>query len=357
MASSSRKEQTGCTKIRAARLSAQQFEVLIQFMQQYPHFAVGRAAGGSCSKEQHDTLWRALSTQLNETEGPMKSVSKWQKCWVDLKSNARSRAAKARAMPLDSPVPPGSVLTQWDERVLKLLNKIASDVTTLVQSPLQLLEVGVSDKVTSLDNGTGLRTLKGNKPRKIAPKQIVPIENGFHAAENGSVTVESMNSLSFDGSEDIHQAEDDVEELIADVKSEVEEEWLEEERTEYEEDCLMESMNSRNDSQSTIPNYSPYHRTKADLREEQFCPSTSQDNAKRRKFEDPLAFTNFEDSMERLSKKLCGTLDRMATAAEEANEIQMGMVNAMNRLASSFEQFLPIAARVISKSSDLSGSS
>lgn len=65
--------------MRAARLSAQQFEVLIEFMQQHPHFAVGRAAGGSYTKEEHDQLWRSLSSMLNETEGPVKSVTKWQK--------------------------------------------------------------------------------------------------------------------------------------------------------------------------------------------------------------------------------------------------------------------------------------
>ena len=48
-------------------------------------------------------------------------------CWVDLKSNARSRAAKFRAMSLDGPMPTGSMFTQWDERVLQLLNDISAN--------------------------------------------------------------------------------------------------------------------------------------------------------------------------------------------------------------------------------------
>lgn len=92
--------------------------------------------------------------------------------------------------------------------------------------------------------------------------------------------------------------------------------------------------------------------------------------------------SNVEDSLERFSKvsvsyhsghnysvfffsncfffllqKICGTLDRMAAAAEEANSIQHGMVNAMNRLASSFEQLLPIVAKVLSNNLKPPGSS
>lgn len=74
---------SGGSKIRAARLSAQQFEVLIEFMQEHPHFAVGRASGGSYSKEEHDVLWKTLSSSLNETEGPIKSVTKWQKVYLN----------------------------------------------------------------------------------------------------------------------------------------------------------------------------------------------------------------------------------------------------------------------------------
>lgn len=71
-------------KIRAARLSAAQFDVLIQYMREHPHFAVGRSTASSgCywsySKEEHDRLWRTLTSMLNETEGPVKSVTKWQK--------------------------------------------------------------------------------------------------------------------------------------------------------------------------------------------------------------------------------------------------------------------------------------
>ncbi len=49
-------------------------------------------------------------------------------------------------------------------------------------------------------------------------------------------------------------------------------------------------------------------------------------------------------------QKICGTLDRIATAAEEANTLQQGMVNAMNRLATTFEELLPAVAKVLSKS-------
>lgn len=56
-------------------------------------------------------------------------------------------------------------------------------------------------------------------------------------------------------------------------------------------------------------------------------------------------------------QKLCGTLDRMAAAAEEANAIQQGMVGAMNRLASSFEQILPVVAKVLSNNLSSAGPS
>lgn len=56
-------------------------------------------------------------------------------------------------------------------------------------------------------------------------------------------------------------------------------------------------------------------------------------------------------------QKLCGALDRMAAAAEEANAIQHGMVSAMNRLASSFEQLLPTVAKALSNNASPDGPS
>lgn len=47
----------------------------------------------------------------------------------------------------------------------------------------------------------------------------------------------------------------------------------------------------------------------------------------------------------------------MAAAAEEANAIQHGMVSAMNRLASSFEQLLPTVAKALSNNASPGGPS
>ena len=57
-----------------------------------------------------------------------------------------------------------------------------------------------------------------------------------------------------------------------------------------------------------------------------------------------------------LLQKICGALERMATAAEEANAIQRGMVTAMSRIASSFEQLLPVVAKILANNSDSGGS-
>lgn len=354
MASSDVKETAGGSKIRAARLSAQQFEVLIEFMQEHPHFAVGRASGGSYSKEEHDILWKTLSLSLNQTEGPIKSVTKWQKCWVDLKSNARSRAAKFRAMSLDGPMPTGSMFTQWDERVLQLLNDISANgnkyVPVVAQSPLQLLEVGFSEKLT---NGSiRVHTTKSTKT-KFHP--LAPKPNGYHITENGTETMESTSSHDFNLIENLREAEEDMEELIAEVKSEGDDEWMDQNSERCGEAYPPGSISLRSDPVSpTISYMNPHILTSPDGHEEDFPTGGRPKKRKRDAFSAPF---NVEDSLEKFSKKICGTLDRMAAAAEEANSIQHGMVTAMNRLASSFEQLLPIVTKVLSDNLKSGGSS
>lgn len=320
-------------KMRAARLSGQQFEVLIEFMQQHPHFAVGRASGGSYTKEEHDQLWKTLAAILNETQGPVKPVSKWQKCWVDLKSNARSRANKWRAKFSDSPPEPsGAVFTPWDERVLRLLNSISLGNND--SSPLQLVEVGFSDKVVPSPKAQRLNNLS------ILSKDV------YHSHNNRSRYDPDAGPHDFNLMETLNKAD---RACTAEVKSE-EEEWLEEENGICEEEYSLDSMSARNDLDSQAMRYLPTHYASPSINETEELPGGGHSvRSNKRKLEDHNSTMNVEDSLERLSKKICGTLDRIATAAEEANTLQQQMVNAMNRLATTFEGLLPVVTEVLSK--------
>ncbi|KAK3912325.1 Phosphopentomutase [Frankliniella fusca] len=329
-------------KMRAARLSGQQFEVLIEFMQEHPHFAVGRASGGPYTKEEHDQLWKSLAAILNETQGPVKPVSKWQKCWVDLKSNARSRANKWRAkFSGDPPELPGTVFTPWDERVLRVLNGISCINGNNDSSPLQLVEVGFSEKVGHVKTNGASSNSQKQSTRSALPTSV------YECHDDGTQYDSSSGSQHYNDTDPLHKTNN--KDCNVEVKSE-EEEWQEVENRICDEDYSLDSMTARDELDSRAMRYLPTHYALPNADKSGDLPDGSNSvKSNKRKLEDHNFSMAVENSLERLSKKICGTLDRIATAAEEANTLQQGMVNAMNRLATTFEELLPAVAKVLSK--------
>ncbi|CAH1977415.1 unnamed protein product [Acanthoscelides obtectus] len=78
-------------------ISAEQRDIMIDFMEEHPGFGRGKALAAE-DKKLRNTLWDELTDQLNTCgEGPTKTVGKWQRTWMDMKVHAKRKAAALRA--------------------------------------------------------------------------------------------------------------------------------------------------------------------------------------------------------------------------------------------------------------------
>ncbi|KAG8224952.1 hypothetical protein J437_LFUL005660 [Ladona fulva] len=73
-----------------------QLEVMVKFMEDHPDFANGKL-GGPSGRATTIRMWEDLACHLNaDGSGPSKTPHKWQKTWIDWKSNTKKKFVKAR---------------------------------------------------------------------------------------------------------------------------------------------------------------------------------------------------------------------------------------------------------------------
>lgn len=77
------------------QLSAQQKEILINFMEAHPYLA---KASGSLTKARKQKLWGVLAELLNEAGPAVKTVAGWRSYWRHFTSRVRSEAADAAVL-------------------------------------------------------------------------------------------------------------------------------------------------------------------------------------------------------------------------------------------------------------------
>ncbi|KAF5278537.1 hypothetical protein FQR65_LT15650 [Abscondita terminalis] len=86
---------------------------------------------------QREIKWTHITQSLNEMDGPKRTVKQWQSAFADLKTNVRRKARAVRAQQEGTGGGPATSkpLTDLEERVLALLNRIIIDGAPMVIEP------------------------------------------------------------------------------------------------------------------------------------------------------------------------------------------------------------------------------
>ncbi|KAL4702310.1 hypothetical protein ACJJTC_018440 [Scirpophaga incertulas] len=106
-----------------SRVSPEQLDVLLSFMEEHPDFAAGKQS--IFSRFSSSKLWRLLSERLNaaaaDSGGARKSADKWCRYWADIKYKARRKSAAGGAL---------GDLSSVEERLNNILNNSGLDTVT-----------------------------------------------------------------------------------------------------------------------------------------------------------------------------------------------------------------------------------
>ncbi|KAJ8713243.1 hypothetical protein PYW07_013613 [Mythimna separata] len=82
------------------RVSSEQLDLLLSFMEEHPDFAAGKQS--IYSRFSSSKLWRLLAERLNaaalDSGGARKSPDKWCRYWADIKYKARKKSAAGGAL-------------------------------------------------------------------------------------------------------------------------------------------------------------------------------------------------------------------------------------------------------------------
>ncbi|XP_026755965.2 uncharacterized protein LOC113515871 [Galleria mellonella] len=82
------------------RVSSEQLDLLLSFMEEHPEFAAGKQS--IYSRFSSSKLWRLLAERLNaaaaDSGGARKSPDKWCRYWADIKYKARKKSAAGGAL-------------------------------------------------------------------------------------------------------------------------------------------------------------------------------------------------------------------------------------------------------------------
>ncbi|XP_025198804.1 uncharacterized protein LOC112599981 [Melanaphis sacchari] len=77
-------------KYKGKSVSAEQKIALVEFMEAHPELQKGKFSPNFTHK-QANYLWNDISLELNTMIGANKNAEKWRKCWIDMKSNTKTK--------------------------------------------------------------------------------------------------------------------------------------------------------------------------------------------------------------------------------------------------------------------------
>ncbi|CAB3259495.1 unnamed protein product [Arctia plantaginis] len=104
------------------RVSSEQLDLLLSFMEDHPDFASGKQS--IYSRFSSSKLWRLLAERLNaaasDSGGALKSPDKWCKYWADIKYKARKKSAAGGAL---------GDLSSVEERLQNIFNSSGREST------------------------------------------------------------------------------------------------------------------------------------------------------------------------------------------------------------------------------------
>ncbi|XP_073965463.1 uncharacterized protein isoform X2 [Choristoneura fumiferana] len=102
-----------------SRVSSEQLELLLSFMEEHPEFAASKQS--VYSRLSSCKLWRLLAERLNaaaqDSGGARKSPDKWCRYWADIKYKARKKTAAAGAL---------GDLSSVEERLERIIGSVAA---------------------------------------------------------------------------------------------------------------------------------------------------------------------------------------------------------------------------------------
>ncbi|XP_050503602.1 uncharacterized protein LOC126882661 isoform X2 [Diabrotica virgifera virgifera] len=147
----------------ATKMSTEQKEVMVAFMEDNPDFAKGKLLGHHV-KEIRTGMWEVLSTQLNSISGPKKTSQKWQRVWIDLKNKVKKKAStiKSSLAQTGGGPPLKVVLTDVELKIVSIMGDAAvygmesshtdpPDSEDVNQPPEKLLVHRASTSTTTTD--------------------------------------------------------------------------------------------------------------------------------------------------------------------------------------------------------------
>ncbi|KAG6462001.1 hypothetical protein O3G_MSEX012997 [Manduca sexta] len=107
------------------RVSSEQLDLLLSFMEDHPDFAAGKQS--IYSRFSSCKLWRLLAERLNAVAagsgGAHKSPDKWCRYWADIKYKARKKSAAGGAL---------GDLSSAEERLQNIFNNGGRDSELLL---------------------------------------------------------------------------------------------------------------------------------------------------------------------------------------------------------------------------------
>ncbi|XP_011883847.1 PREDICTED: uncharacterized protein LOC105570996 [Vollenhovia emeryi] len=151
-------------KTRAPKTTNKQLEFLIAYMENHTAFATGKLLTAR-GKAVHDEQWKQLTENLNCLDGPSKGIDGWKKLWCDQRNQARTRAAKAKAaQKLTGNTGTPIQLKDFDLRILSIFGGESS-------IGLPVMEVGLGERPEDITDPSLLLGLTSNNISEANEKE------------------------------------------------------------------------------------------------------------------------------------------------------------------------------------------
>ncbi|XP_018406149.1 PREDICTED: uncharacterized protein LOC108782370, partial [Cyphomyrmex costatus] len=154
-------------KTRAPKATMKQLDFLIAYMENHTAFATGKLLGAR-GKPAHDDQWKHLMEQLNHLDGPSKNIEGWKKLWCDQRSQARSRAAKAKEVQRRTGNTGENIqLKDFDLRILSIFGGESS-------VGLPIMEIGFGERPEDINDPSLVLGLTSNN---VSEKENITIND------------------------------------------------------------------------------------------------------------------------------------------------------------------------------------
>ncbi|KAL5236656.1 hypothetical protein ACI65C_004066 [Semiaphis heraclei] len=106
-------------------VSFAQKEALISYMQSHPELHKGKFSS-TFTSQKSKVLWQKIANELNSIVGATKEPSKWKKCWIDLKSNVKTKSVeyKKSCRKTGGGDNENEKTDKWEDKILNLIGDV-----------------------------------------------------------------------------------------------------------------------------------------------------------------------------------------------------------------------------------------